>query len=444
MSRIIALANQKGGVGKTTTAINLGAALGALEQQVLVVDCDPQGNASRGLGCKATSPHLYHVLSGESGAAAAVRRTGFPGLSLLPADRELVGMEVELVGQDGWEHRLRVALAPLRRDYDIVLLDCPPSLGHLTVNALAAADQVLVPLQCEYYALEGISELIATIRRIQGRIHPALELGGILLTMYDDRTNLSRDVVAEAREHFQGIVYETVIPRNVRLAEAPSHGVPILAYDIKSRGGGGLSRRGARASGAERLMATKRRGLGRGLGALLGDEEAAAGAAGGAAPGPPASPTRLPIDELAPNRFQPRTHFDERKLADLADSIRAQGVVQPIVVTPRVGRAGSSRSSPANDAGALRGWPGWNMFRSSSGRSTMIVSCSRWLSSRTVQRSDLDPIEEAEAYRLLVERFSLAQEEIAKRVGKGRTTITNTLRLLRLPPSIQDACEMVA
>lgn len=236
MSRVLALANQKGGVGKTTTTINLGAALGALERRVLVVDCDPQGNASRGLGCMVAKPHLYHVLVGEATAGSAIRRTNFPGLSVLPTDRQLVGMEVELVGEEGWEHLLRRALEGVRDDYDVTLLDCPPSLGHLTVNALAAADEVLVPLQCEYYALEGISELVATIRRIQGRIHPGLELGGILLTMFDERTNLSRDVAAEARAHFDGIVLDTPIPRNVRLAEAPSHQMPILEYDIKSRG----------------------------------------------------------------------------------------------------------------------------------------------------------------------------------------------------------------
>ena len=236
MAIFVAIANQKGGVGKTTTAVNLAAALGALEKRILLVDCDPQGNATRGVGLEARTPHLYHVLSGEQPAAAAILRTDFAGLSLLPADRELVGTEVELVGAQGWEYRLQRALNEVREDFDIVFLDCPPSLGHLTVNALTAADRILVPLQCEYYALEGVSELVATVRRIQGRLNPGLEIDGILLTMYDERTNLSHDVAGEVRQHFSDKVYKAIIPRNIRLAEAPSHGLPILQYDIKSRG----------------------------------------------------------------------------------------------------------------------------------------------------------------------------------------------------------------
>jgi chromosome partitioning protein len=233
---ILAIANQKGGVGKTTTAINLGAGLGALERRVLLVDSDPQGNATRGLGIKAAAPHLYHVLSGEVPISAAIRPSGFPNLDLVPAQRDLVGVEVELVGESGWERRLKGVLAEVADRYDTILLDCPPSLGHLTVNALTAADGILVPLQCEYFALEGISELLATVQRIQGGLNPALQIAGILLTMYDDRTNLSKDVAEEIRSHFAGKVFETVVPRNIRLAEAPSHGLPIFQYDIKSRG----------------------------------------------------------------------------------------------------------------------------------------------------------------------------------------------------------------
>ncbi|HEY2737811.1 MAG TPA: ParA family protein [Thermoanaerobaculia bacterium] len=236
MTTILAIVNQKGGVGKTTTAINLGAGLGALERRVLLVDCDPQGNATRGLGAKAEPPHLYHALSGEADLAAAIRTSGFPNLDLVPAQRDLVGVEVEFVGEPAWEERLKILLRQLDGRYDTILLDCPPSLGHLTVSALTAADGVIVPLQCEYFALEGISELISTVERVQGGLNRRLAIAGILLTMYDDRTNLSRDVAEEIRRHFGAKVFETIVPRNIRLAEAPSHGLPIFQYDIKSRG----------------------------------------------------------------------------------------------------------------------------------------------------------------------------------------------------------------
>jgi chromosome partitioning protein len=233
---ILAIANQKGGVGKTTTAINLGAGLGALERRVLLVDCDPQGNATRGLGGRAVAPHLYHALTGEVPIQETIRPSGFPNLDIVPSQRDLVGIEVEFVGEAGWEGRLKKILSEVADRYDTILLDCPPSLGHLTVSALTAADGILVPLQCEYFALEGISELMATVERIQKSLNPRLVIAGILLTMYDDRTNLSKDVAEEVRSHFAGKVYETIVPRNIRLAEAPSHGLPIFQYDIKSRG----------------------------------------------------------------------------------------------------------------------------------------------------------------------------------------------------------------
>lgn len=239
----VAVANQKGGVAKTTTSINLAASLGALEKRVLLVDCDPQGNATRGLGLQAGENHLYHLLMGQCTLADALVETEFPGLSVLPADRDLVGAEVEFVDMDDWQLTLRRRLrgdgAPgsgVGDRFDVVFLDCPPSLGHLTVNALVAADQVLVPLQTEYFALEGISELVATVDRVRAAMNPELEIGGILLTMVDERTNLSQDVAEEVRRYFSGKVFDTQVPRNVRLAEAPSHGQPVLDYDIKSRG----------------------------------------------------------------------------------------------------------------------------------------------------------------------------------------------------------------
>jgi len=223
---ILAVANQKGGVGKTTTAINLGAGLGALERRVLLVDCDPQGNATRGLGCKASPPHLYHALTGEIALAETIRPSGFPNLDLVPAQRDLVGVEVEFVGEPGWEGRLKAILATVADRYDTLLLDCPPSLGHLTVSALTAADGVLVPLQCEYFALEGITELMSTVRRVQAGLNPSLVIAGILLTMYDDRTNLSK-CPSRARRRLPPLVFgdveQAVDPRHRLAIESLGH-----------------------------------------------------------------------------------------------------------------------------------------------------------------------------------------------------------------------------
>jgi chromosome partitioning protein len=237
MSRVIAIVNQKGGVGKTTTAINLGAALAALDRKVAIVDLDPQANATSGLGFSRREEGLssYDVLAG-SPIDGAIRPTEFPNLHLLPSRRDLVGAEIELVGQEGREHRLREALGPARAAFPYLLVDSPPSLSLLTVNALSASDGLLVPVQTEYFALEGLTELLETVERVRRSFNPLLTIEGIVLTMYDERTNLARQVADDIRSHFGDLVYDTVIPRNVRLGEAPSFGKPVLAYDIKSRG----------------------------------------------------------------------------------------------------------------------------------------------------------------------------------------------------------------
>jgi chromosome partitioning protein len=238
LGKIIAIANQKGGVGKTTTAVNLGASLAAAEQRILIIDTDSQGNATSSLGLPKDPGRrtLYHALILDEPFDRIVLQTQVEGLELIPSDRNLVGASVELVGMENREYRLKTILDAVRDRYQFIILDCPPALDLITLNALAASDSVLVPIQCEYLALEGVSELLDTLIRLRRTINPALAIEGILLTMYDDRTTLSRQVASDLRSFFGAQVFNTVIPRNVRLAEAPSHGKPVMFYDIHSKG----------------------------------------------------------------------------------------------------------------------------------------------------------------------------------------------------------------
>ena len=238
MARVIAIANQKGGVGKTTTTVNLGASLASSERKTLIIDCDPQANTTSALGFRKDPARrtLYQALILGEPIERVTIDAQVEGLELIPSDKNLVGAAVELVSVEQREYKLKAALQPVREKYEFALIDCPPALDLLTLNALAAADSVLVPIQCEYLALEGVSELLDTLMRLRRTINPSLAIEGILLTMYDDRTSLSKQVAADLRSFFGSQVFETIIPRNVRLAEAPSHGVPVIFYDIRSKG----------------------------------------------------------------------------------------------------------------------------------------------------------------------------------------------------------------
>lgn len=238
MGKVISIVNQKGGVGKTTTAVNLASAIGIAGKRVLLIDCDPQGNSTSGYGVnkRSSDSSSYEVLIGKNGAPETVVKTQFKNVDIIPSSMDLAAAEVDLIGLEHRESQLKLAVSPLREQYDYIFIDCPPSLGLITINALNASDTVLVPIQCEYYALEGLSQLMSSVRQVKRLYNPTLEIEGIVLTMYDGRLNLTQQVVGEIKKYFAAKLYKTVIPRAVRLSEAPSYGMPIQYYDKRSKG----------------------------------------------------------------------------------------------------------------------------------------------------------------------------------------------------------------
>ena len=296
MARVIAIANQKGGVGKTTTAVNLGASLAAAEQKTLIIDCDPQGNTTSALGFPKDPARrtLYQTLILDEPVDRIILDAQVEGLELIPSDKNLVGAAVELVSMENREYRLKAAIQGVRDNYTFVLIDCPPALDLLTLNALAASDSVLVPIQCEYFALEGVSELLDTLMRLRRTINPSLAIEGILLTMYDDRTTLSKQVAADLRSFFGAQVFETVIPRNVRLAEAPSHGMPVMFYDIHSKGAESYILL------AKEVIINAKKRVGQGPERIDSGARAAAAASGGASAGAASNTARASDDDLGP------------------------------------------------------------------------------------------------------------------------------------------------
>ena len=471
-TRVLTVSNQKGGVGKTTTAVNIAASMASVGARVLVIDLDPQGNASTALGVPHTAdiPSVYDVLIDDFPLADIVQTSPeSPNLLCAPSTIHLAGAEIELVSQVAREHRLRTALddylAGLDERLDFVLIDCPPSLGLLTINAFTAASELLIPIQCEYYALEGLSQLLGTVRMIQKHLNPTLRLSTILLTMYDGRTRLAQQVAEEVREHFPKEVLTTVVPRSVRVSEAPSFGQTVIAYDGQSAGAIAyreaaieiIQRDNAPENERSVLMAAKRTGLGRGIGALIPTSEATDDRPADvffprqAVAEDEALTIPVPIHRgahrragcaarehrpalIVPNPRQPRTHFDPDDLAELVHSVREFGVLQPVVVRATDEGTyelimGERRTRAAREAG-LDSIPAVI-------RDTADEHLLRDALLENLHRSELNPLEEASAYQQLLEDFGITQEELATRIGRSRPQISNTIRLLKLPIPVQ-------
>ena len=471
--RVFTIANQKGGVGKTTTAVNLAAALAVQGLKTLVIDLDPQGNASTALGItdrQAGTPSSYEVLLGEVSLQSALRRSPHSErLFCVPSTIDLAGAEIELVSMVARENRLRNALAELQDfDFDYVFVDCPPSLGLLTINALVAAPEVLIPIQCEYYALEGVSQLMRNIEMVKAHLNPQLDVTTVILTMYNGRTKLADQVAEEVRRYFGSKVLRTVIPRSVKVLGSP--GLQHDDHRVRPRitRGHELSRREPRTR-ATRLTTIregttmtqplrKKGGLGRGLASLIptGPAEGDSGPAtlgprmgdaaadvliGGPTQGAAAMGAvyrEITPSDIEPNPKQPRQVFDEEALAELVHSIREFGLLQPIVVRATAGTPGGARYQ------IVMGERRWRAAQEAGlatipaiVRETGDDNLLRDALLENIHRAQLNPLEEAAAYQQLLDEFGVTHDELASRIGRSRPLISNMIRLLKLPIAVQ-------
>lgn len=419
MGKIIGVINQKGGVGKTTTAVNLAAFLAKAGRKVLLIDTDSQGNATSGLSMERHRfvVDIYDVMMGETAVTEAIYPTSSKRLFLLPASMNLAGAEIEMVAMEEREYILKNIFDKIQSDFDYLIIDCPPALGLMTLNVLSAADSIIIPIQAEFYALEGLSQLVKTIRSVTKNLNPDLDILGILLTMFDGRTNLSLQVQQEVKDYFGDIVFKTVIPRSVKLSEAPGFGQPITTYAPKSKGGTAYKK-----LCREVLKRVKNKRLGRGLEALLGETSGLSGT------------EELKITDIVPNAYQPRREFDPELLQELADSIRIHGVVQPIIVRRKNRKyeliAGERRLRAASLVG-LTVIPA--IVREYTDKQSAEIALIE-----NLQRENLTSIEEGQAYDRLMKEYGYTQEQMAQTIGKSRSYIANTVRLLALPEEVQE------